>query len=102
MTTPELEHILNELRNLTAETEIVEFKEAKNGYDFNKLGKYFSALSNEANLIGKSHAWLVFGIEDKQRKIKINNLLSELRRNDIIKNEGTFKDSKWVLINTTY
>jgi hypothetical protein len=36
--------------NLTAENEIVEFKEAKPGYDFNKIGKYFSALSNEANL----------------------------------------------------
>jgi ATP-dependent DNA helicase RecG len=35
-----------------AENEVVEFKEAKNGYDFTKLGKYFSALCNEANLKG--------------------------------------------------
>lgn len=34
MTTTELKHILTELRNLTAENEIVEFKEAKNGYVF--------------------------------------------------------------------
>lgn len=34
----------------SGESEVVEFKEAKNGYDFAKLGKYFSALSNEANL----------------------------------------------------
>ena len=30
--------ILNALLNLTAENEVVEFKEAKNGYDFTKLG----------------------------------------------------------------
>lgn len=65
----ELKHILQNLRNLTAENEIVEFKEAKTGYDFNKLGKYFSALSNEANLKGKPHAWLVFGIENKKHNI---------------------------------
>ena len=69
MTKSELEHTLQQLRNLTAETEVVEFKEAKNTYDFSKLGKYFSALSNEANLKGRPYAWLVFGIENKQHKI---------------------------------
>jgi len=58
MTIAELKHTLHSLRNLTAENEIVEFKDAKAGYDFNKLGKYFSALSNEANLKGKPYAWL--------------------------------------------
>jgi ATP-dependent DNA helicase RecG len=52
-----------------AENEIIEFKEAKNTYDFSKIGKYFSALSNEANLCGKDCAWLLFGVEDKHRKI---------------------------------
>lgn len=56
MTIAELKHSLDSLRNLTAENEIVEFKEAKTGYDFTKLGKYFSALSNEANLKGKPFA----------------------------------------------
>lgn len=51
---------LNALLNLSAENEIVEFKEAKNSYDFSKLGKYFSAISNEANLCGKPYGWLVF------------------------------------------
>ena len=32
------------------ENELVEFKTASNSYDFDKIGKYFSALSNEANL----------------------------------------------------
>jgi len=48
---------------------LVEFKEARNGYDFNKLGKYFSALCNEANLHDKQCAWLVFGIENKNHTI---------------------------------
>jgi ATP-dependent DNA helicase RecG len=60
---------LQHLRNLPGETEVVEFKEAKNGYDFTKLGKYFSALSNEANLQGEPFAWMVFGIEDKHHHI---------------------------------
>jgi ATP-dependent DNA helicase RecG len=61
---------MNALRQLqrlldgNGESEVVEFKEAKNGYDFSKLGKYFSALSNEANLKGVPSAWLVFGVKD--------------------------------------
>ena len=69
MTDIELEDKLNELRALPAETEVVEFKEAKQGYDFSKLGKYFSALSNEANLMGKEEAWLVLGVENKKKDI---------------------------------
>ena len=57
---------LQTLLELSAENEVVEFKEAKNGYDFTKLGKYFSALSNEANLKRQKSAWLVFGVNDKQ------------------------------------
>ena len=38
--------ILNTLLSLSSENEVAEFKEAKNTYDFTKLGKYFSALSN--------------------------------------------------------
>lgn len=49
------------------ENEVVEFKEAKSNYDFDKLGKYFSALSNEANIKHKSVAWLVFGVNDQRQ-----------------------------------
>lgn len=69
MTEQELEDKLRQLLNLQAENEIAEFKEAKNGYDFTKLGKYFSALCNEANLNRATCAWLVFGIENKQHKV---------------------------------
>ena len=54
---------------LSPENEVVEFKEAKNSFDVNELGKYFSALSNEANLRGTDFAWLVFGVADKTREI---------------------------------
>jgi len=69
LTREELKKLLDNLKTLPAETEVFEFKEAKNGYDFNKLGKYFSALSNEANLKGRPNAWLIFGIKDKGRTI---------------------------------
>ena len=60
---------LKQLQLLEREYEIVEFKEANNNFDFNKLGKYFSALSNEANLLNKDCAWLVFGVENKDHKV---------------------------------
>ncbi len=49
------------------ESEVIEFKEARTNYSFNDIGKYFSALSNEANLRGLQEAWLVFGISDDKR-----------------------------------
>lgn len=51
------------------ETEVVEFKEANKDYDRNKIGQYFSAISNEANLKGLQYGWLVFGVRNKDRKI---------------------------------
>jgi len=62
-------YLLDELLALPAETEWVEFKEAKRNYDFNKLGKYVSALSNEANLKSKDAAWLVFGVHDRHEVV---------------------------------
>jgi ATP-dependent DNA helicase RecG len=61
----ELKKLIEIFRNQSSESECVEFKEAKTKYDFGKLGKYFSALSNEANLKGKESAWIIFGIKDK-------------------------------------
>lgn len=49
------------------ESEVVEFKEAKSNYSFNDIGKYFSALSNEANIRGLNEAWLVFGVTNDKR-----------------------------------
>lgn len=57
---------LNALLSLS-ENEVVEFKEAKNNYDSTKLGKYFSALCNEANLKRQPSAWLVFGVNNNRQ-----------------------------------
>ena len=51
------------------ESETVEFKEAGNDYPTDKIGRYFSALANEANLEGAESAWLVFGVNDKTRAV---------------------------------
>ncbi len=75
-----LQHLL-----LSPESEVVEFKKAETTKHFNDIGKYFSALCNEANLKGKEHAWLIFGV-DNQRCVTgtnfrpIRNSLDSLKR----------------------
>lgn len=56
---------LDEFRRMPAETEWLEFKEAKNSFDTDALGRYVSALSNEANLHGREAGWLIFGVKNK-------------------------------------
>jgi ATP-dependent DNA helicase RecG len=53
----------------TWENEVVEFKQASNEYSTSDIGKYFSALANEANLRGFERAWLVFGVSNKTRMV---------------------------------
>lgn len=67
------------------ENECVEYKEANNSFDFEKLGKYFSALSNAANIANKQYSWLIFGIEDKTHKLvdtkyRLNQDLNKLKK----------------------
>ena len=50
MTEEELILNIKNMMELPAETEYIEFKEAKEDFDFEKLRKYFSAISNETNL----------------------------------------------------
>jgi ATP-dependent DNA helicase RecG len=62
--------VLRDLMKLRTETEWVEFKEAELNFDFEQIGRYVSALSNEANLNEKPEGWLIFGVTDKYpRKI---------------------------------
>lgn len=56
---------LSEFLHMDSETEWIECKEAKNSFHFDMLGKYFSALSNEASLKNQHYGWLIFGISDK-------------------------------------
>lgn len=62
----ELKGVLEQLI-ATWENEVVEFKQASNDYSTDDIGKYFSALANEANLRGADAGWLVFGISNKTR-----------------------------------
>jgi ATP-dependent DNA helicase RecG len=59
-----MEELLHKLLKSSTETEILEFKTAQKQYDRDKLGRYFSALSNEANLARKAEAWLLFGVNN--------------------------------------
>lgn len=51
------------------ENEVVEFKQASSDYSTSDIGKYFSALANEANLRNAERAWLVFGVNNKSRTV---------------------------------
>ena len=64
----EYTNILNSLIN-RPESEVVEFKRAEKNFDFDDLGKYFSALSNEVNLRGLEFAWLIFGYNEKKHLV---------------------------------
>ncbi len=64
-------HLQTLLEQLIAqwESEVAEFKQASKDYDTDKIGHYFSALANEANLRGQDCAWLVFGVHNKTRTV---------------------------------
>lgn len=50
------------------EYETVEFKEAKGSYSEEKIGQYFSAISNEANLKNQQYGWFILGISENKEK----------------------------------
>lgn len=68
------------------ESEVVEFKEATNDFDKNKIGQYFSAISNEANLKQKQYGWLVFGVRNKGKQI-VGSDYRDTHGLDILKQE---------------
>ena len=51
------------------EHEVIEFKTAEHQFDKDKLGKYFSALSNEANLRDEEFAWIVMGVNNCRQTV---------------------------------
>ena len=53
------------------EYEIVEFKEAKGQYSEDKIGQYFSAVSNEANLKNQQYGWFVLGVSEQKKKYPV-------------------------------
>lgn len=74
------------------EDETVEFKEASNDFDTDKIGRYVSALSNEANLADSNSGWLVFGVRNKTRMVVGTGYGADSKRIDGLKrqiNDGT-------------
>lgn len=53
----------------TWENEVVEFKEADKNYETQKIYRYFSAISNEANLRNLRRGWLIIGVRNTDHKI---------------------------------
>ncbi|MGM9879019.1 MAG: ATP-binding protein [Bacilli bacterium] len=80
----ELNKILDELL-LNPEDECVEFKRAENNFDIDTLGKYFSALGNEANLKNKQYSWIVFGVDDKTHELTNTNFYRDNNFNKVKK-----------------
>lgn len=71
----------------TWENEVVEFKAGGEGYSTSDIGKYFSALSNEANLRGVDRSWLIFGIDNKSRRVIGTDYRRDLERLQGLKND---------------
>lgn len=63
------DRLLDELLAMPAETEWLDFKEAKQNIDSDDLGRYVSALANEANLCDRACAWLVLGVRDRRDSV---------------------------------
>lgn len=71
----------------TWENEVVEFKEVSSDYDTDRIGRYFSALANEANLRDADAGWLVFGVNNKTRAVVGTNYRPERERLDSLKHQ---------------
>ena len=59
--------LVEELRKLPSETEWLEFKQ--NNANPEDIGEYISALANSAAYQGKTHGYLIWGIEDEHHDI---------------------------------
>lgn len=53
------------------EYEIVEFKAATGQYSEDKIGQYFSAISNEANLKNQQYGWFILGVSEEAEKYPV-------------------------------
>ena len=97
-----IEEKLEELLAISSENEILEFKEAKKNFDFNKIGKYFSALANEANLSNRDEAWLIFGIEDKEKRLTGTSFRDNLQNLHNLKREISEKTTSGITFKEIY
>lgn len=86
MTQSELQSILSGLI-ADWENEVVEFKNVSDSYSTSKIGEYFSALANEANLRDKWLGWLVFGVDNQSRQVVGSDYRVVRERLDQLKND---------------
>jgi ATP-dependent DNA helicase RecG len=70
-----LDHLIDRWEN-----EAVEFKQVGDGYSTSDIGKYFSALANEANLRSMERAWLIFGVDNRSRTVVGSNYREDAQR----------------------
>ena len=82
----------------TWENETIEFKQADKNFSLQDIGKYFSALANEAHIHNQSSAWLIFGVNNKNRSVtgtsyRASGGLEKLKHEitDIVSHNMTFK-----------
>ena len=61
--------LLRELRGFPHETEWVEFK--VNQSEPRRIGEYLSALANAAALSGKTHGYLLWGVDDDDHAVVV-------------------------------
>jgi ATP-dependent DNA helicase RecG len=69
------------------ESEVVEFKNVGDSYSTSDIGKYFSALSNEANLRDQERAWLVFGVDNRSRSVVGSTYRTDMDRLNSLKQQ---------------
>lgn len=83
-----MEDYKNTYQRLIAHTEneVIEYKTAEKQYDTNKLGKYLSALSNEANLRDLEYAWILLGVNNERQAVGTQFLLEDSKR-QLLKHE---------------
>lgn len=62
------------------ESEVVEFKQATDAYGTDDIGRYFAALANEANLRGAECGWLIFGVNNRTRRVVGTDYRPEVER----------------------
>ena len=98
----DIKAILQRLLTHDYETEVLEFKEAKNDYSFQKIGRYFSALANEANLLGKQEAWLVFGVRDSDKTIVSSSYRTNSAKLQSLKKEVADKTNNRISFKEIY
>jgi len=67
MTSEDLNKLLDYLLSFPEETEWIEYK--LNNFNPELIGEYISAISNAACLHDQTHGYLIFGIQDKTKKV---------------------------------